>query len=67
MRLGPEIEAELQLLARKTPRTKCYNDNTNVVVSITDRSQRDLTKRFDYMDIRLRGGRGTANGLEVSP
>ncbi|GAB1319495.1 hypothetical protein MFIFM68171_09705 [Madurella fahalii] len=47
--LKPKLQ---QLLAKKTPRNKCYEpDETNVVVSVTDRSQRDLTKRFDELDI----------------
>ncbi|KAK0738227.1 hypothetical protein B0T18DRAFT_441031 [Schizothecium vesticola] len=47
--LEPKLQ---QLLAKKTPRNKCYEpDETNVVVSVTDRSQRDLTKRFDELDI----------------
>jgi hypothetical protein len=47
--LKPKLQ---QLLAKKTPRNKCYEpDETNVIVSVTDRSQRDLTKRFDELDI----------------
>lgn len=47
--LEPKLQ---QLLAKKTPRNKYYEpDETNVVVSVTDRSQRDLTKRFDVLDI----------------
>src|SRR5438105_1559969 len=42
----------LKLLAKKMPRNKCYKpDKTNVVVSVTNRSQRDLTKRFNELDI----------------
>ncbi|KAK4232679.1 hypothetical protein C8A03DRAFT_20075, partial [Achaetomium macrosporum] len=42
----------LHLLEKKTPRNKCYEpDETNVIVSVTDRSERDLTKRFDGLDI----------------
>jgi len=37
--LKPKLQ---QLLGKKTPRNKCYEpDETNVVVSVTDRSQRD--------------------------
>lgn len=42
----------LQLLEKKTPRNLSYEpDETNVVVSVTDRSQRDLTKRFDEINV----------------
>jgi hypothetical protein len=47
--LKPKLQ---QLLVKKTPRNKCYEpDEPNVVVSVTDRSQRDLTKRFDELEI----------------
>jgi hypothetical protein len=41
-----------KLLQKKLPPSKrvAYED-TNVVVSVTERSQRDLTKRFDEMDV----------------
>ncbi|VBB79759.1 Putative protein of unknown function [Podospora comata] len=49
--LDPEAKL-LQLLAKKTPRNKCYEpDETNVIVSVTDRSQRNLTKRFNVLEI----------------
>ena len=41
-----------KLLSRKLPHgrhVKC--DDTNVVASVNDRSERDLTKRFDDMDV----------------
>jgi hypothetical protein len=47
--LQPKLQ---QLLVKKTPRNNCYEpDETNVTISVTDRSQRDLTKRFDELDI----------------
>jgi hypothetical protein len=47
--LKPKLQ---QLLEKKTPRNKCYEpDETNVVVSVTDRSERDLTRRFDELEI----------------
>jgi hypothetical protein len=47
--LQPKLE---KLLRRKTSQNKCArSDDTNVVVSVADRSQRDLTKRFEDTDI----------------
>ncbi|EYB30508.1 hypothetical protein FG05_13476 [Fusarium graminearum] len=41
-----------RLLRQKTPQGKSYlPEETIVVVSVTDRSERDLTKRFDEFDI----------------
>ncbi|KAL5583778.1 hypothetical protein FOVSG1_015129 [Fusarium oxysporum f. sp. vasinfectum] len=41
-----------KLLKQKTPRGKLYvPEETIVVVSVTDRSERDLTKRFDEFNI----------------
>jgi hypothetical protein len=41
-----------KLLQKKLPPSKRVAcEDTNVVVSVTERSQRDLTKRFDEMDV----------------
>lgn len=41
-----------QLVAKKLPRNKSFKvDDTNVMVSVTDRTERDLVKRFDDLDI----------------
>ncbi|CZS75053.1 unnamed protein product [Fusarium graminearum] len=41
-----------RLLRQKTPQGKSYlPEETIVIVSVTDRSERDLTKRFDEFDI----------------
>ena len=38
--------------ARKLPQNKCFSvDETIVVVSVTDRTERDVNKRFDDLDI----------------
>ncbi|KAE8440413.1 hypothetical protein EG329_008014 [Mollisiaceae sp. DMI_Dod_QoI] len=47
--LQPKLE---KLLCKKLPSNKRVRpDDTNVVISVTDRSERDLTKRFDETDI----------------
>lgn len=47
--LQPKLE---KLLDKKLPPNKVYKaEETNVVVSVTDRSERDLVKRFDELDI----------------
>jgi len=43
VRLGPDIEAELQLFGEEHAANQVLQHDTNVVVSITDRSQRHLT------------------------
>ena len=41
-----------QLLHKKLPSNKPFRiDDTNVAVSVTDRFERDLVKRFDELDI----------------
>lgn len=46
--LQPKLE---KLLRRKVPHNRCVRpDDTNIVVSVTERSERDLTKRFDDTD-----------------
>lgn len=47
--LQPRLE---KLLDKKLPPNKLYKaKETNVVVSVTDRSERDLVKQFDELDI----------------
>jgi hypothetical protein len=47
--LQPKLE---KLLRKKISQNKYVrSDDTNIVVSVADRSQRDLTKRFDDMEI----------------
>ena len=41
-----------RLFKRKLPSNKTFKvDNTNVLISINDRSKRDLVKRFDELNI----------------
>ncbi|KAI9778682.1 MAG: hypothetical protein M1839_007913 [Geoglossum umbratile] len=46
--LQPKLE---KLLRKKLPNKRVTADDTNAVVSVTERSERDLTKRFDDTDI----------------
>jgi hypothetical protein len=47
--LRPKLD---KLLARKLPQNKCFRaDETTVVVSVTDRTERDVNKHFDEVDI----------------
>src|ERR1700728_4103281 len=47
--LKPKLE---KLLCKKLAKNRpIKSEDTNVVVSVTERSQRDLTKRFDDTDI----------------
>ncbi|KAF4534642.1 uncharacterized protein LTHEOB_12920 [Lasiodiplodia theobromae] len=47
--LRPKLD---KLLARKLPQNKSFRaDDTAIVVSVTDRTERDLVKRFDELDI----------------
>jgi hypothetical protein len=49
MFLKPKLE---KLLRKKLPQNRAVRcDETNVIVSVTGRSERDLTKRFDDIDI----------------
>lgn len=44
-----------KLLRKKLPSNKAFRaDDTNIVLSVTDRSERDLVKRFDELDIDWR-------------
>lgn len=56
--LQPKLE---KLLDKKLPANKSFKaDETNVVVSVTDRSERDLVKQFDELDIECRSWRGSS-------
>lgn len=50
--LRPRLD---KLAARKLPQNKCFGaDETIVTVSVTDRTERDVNKRFDDLDIDWR-------------
>lgn len=49
MILKPKLEKLLRKKLAQNRHVQC--DDTNVVVSVTDRSERDLIKRFDDIDI----------------
>jgi hypothetical protein len=47
--LQPKLETSLRI---HLPHNKCVrSDDTNVVVSVTERSERDLAKRYDDAEI----------------
>jgi hypothetical protein len=51
-----------ELLRKRIPKNRSVcSDETNVVVSVTERSQRDLTKRFDETKIDWAAALATVN------
>ncbi|KAK4127978.1 hypothetical protein N657DRAFT_535153, partial [Parathielavia appendiculata] len=47
--LRPKLD---KLLRKKLPGNKSFKaDDTNITISVTDRSERDLVKRFEELDI----------------